>query len=474
MEDSEKKFDAGNVPVPVQSDSDVADMSASSDGLPRTVDSEALPDKDRHIEYGSYDDGRMSGGYASVNDGGISGNRYAEVPAGRSRGSANDNKLLWITVAIMSVLCVIIAVCSSLLTAHFMRSGEKPPVINATDEKQSVAAVVQARKSCVAELMCGSLRGSGIVMKRDGGNVYVLTNAHVLRSFVELGTVPSVRFYGEDEFYAASVVGYDLFYDVAVVKLDHDTLYTVYDLDGNAELFSSDIVCGDGERVVSIGNALGFGVAAYDGIVSRSSELLECDVLFSGDTKKYVPVFRTTAVINAGMSGGAVFDMKGRLVGLGTYRMSNTDGADTEGGAATDVEDTGFATPVSVLYSVYRSIMNTANGGEVPLMSVRSRKVGTSAIGYVGLPFGFNCEYRRGLLTVVSLDQGTPNGNVEVGDVITHIGGLEVTSDICAVIGELLKYNLGGGGDALKISALRGGSGGSKYEFAVNNYRYAI
>lgn len=461
---------ADNVPVVKQDATVAVEQGGEVVERPRTD----IASGARQVDYGC-DDPSMSGGYASVTDRSIPGGKeYPRVGAGQSRVRAADNKMLLITVIVMSVLCIVMAVCSSIITAHFMRSGEKPPVINAGDIQQNIAAVVETRKSCVAEISCDGLRGSAVITKREGSTVYAVTNAHVLRGYVENGFKPLIRFYGEDEFYEASaVLGYDLFYDVAVFTVDHETKYTVYNLDGNDEMFSPDVAYNDGDYVVSIGNAFGFGVAAYDGIISRKSELLECVELFNGDNKKkWVPVMRTTAVINAGMSGGAVFDMQGRFVGLGTYRMSSTLGVDTDSGnSSNDVEDTGFATPISVLYSVYKRILNAADGGEVGIMPVRLQKPNTTTIGFVGTDCGFSCEYRNGELVVVAKDVATPNPNVEIGDVITHINGKPVTTDICAVVGELLKYNKGGAGNSLSFSATHGGHA---FSFTVDEYRYAI
>lgn len=415
-----------------------------------------VPENDEPVrEYeanGTSGDESMRGGFASV------------------KGKRVFDRTMWTVIIVMAIMCIAVAICSSVITAFLMRRGEKPPVINSGgDVQQNVAAVVSARQSSIAEVNCGGLRGSGIVMKRDGNNVYIVTNAHVLRGYISNGSSPSVRFYGEDGFYEATVVGYDENYDVAVMRIAHNTKFTVFDLDGS-EYFSPNTKYAAGDYVVSIGNAMGLGVAAYDGIISRHDELLECDKLFGGG-KKYVPVLRTTAVINAGMSGGGVFDMSGNLIALGTYRLANSAGVDQEGAANTDVEDTGFATPVSVLYPVYRRIMAEASGGAVGLISVDAKTVGTSAIGWIGTPFGFNCEYRNGALTVTALDKNVGGGNVRVGDVITAIGDLDVTNDICAVIGKLLCYHPRGDGVALTLTLERNGS---ERSVTFDNYRYAI
>lgn len=452
--------------APVAENTEPSKSAGADDLLPATAGSSVVKTKQTEepvarVESVTFDettaDDNMSGGYATVN----------------GKNVRTRDRMLWIVLAVMIVMCIAVGVCSSLITAHFMRSGTQPPVIGTGDVQQNITAVVSGRKSCVAEVECGGVRGSGVVMKLDGETVYVLTNVHVLARNIESSREPSVRFFGEDSWYKARVIGYDSHYDIAVIgvkmNISDKRDYNILDLDGS-EYFSPDVAYSEGDYVVSIGNAMGMGVAVYDGIISRKSELLECDELF-GSGKKTVPVTRTTAVINAGMSGGALFDMHGNFIGLGTYRMSNSAGVGVDGDSGSDVEDTGFVTPVSVVYPVYKRIMSEANGGAVPVLDVNASIVNSSAIGWIGLPFGFNCEYSDGKLKVVALDGGTPSTQVVVGDRITEIGNIEVTDNICDAIGALLYYKRGGSGDALRLTIERDGS---TVTVTVDGYRYAI
>lgn len=402
----------------------------------------------------AHTDESMRGGYASVKqDGAV----------------RTDNKIVWIVLAVMAVMCIVIGVCSSLLTAHFMRKGDKPPVINTNgDVQQNIAAVVTARKSSVVEISCGGLSSSGIVMKRDGDKVIVLTNAHAIAQYVATRRQPLVRFYGEDSYYESTVLGYNGHYDVAVLQVAAaDLKYVVYDIDGN-DVLLTDASYAEGDYVVSIGNAMSMGIACYDGIISRKSELLECNELFGAEGKKTVPVMRTTAVINAGMSGGGVFDMKGRLIGLGTYRMSSTGNVNTDGGSSnTDVEDTGFATPMSIVYPVYKRILEVADGGSVGVFAVNTQK-SNSAIGWLGVTaLGFNCEYKQGKLTVGTVS----DGGVKSGDVIEKIGGYSVGTDICETVGTFLRYRKNGDGGVLTLTVSRDGA---RHTVKYDDYRYAL
>lgn len=411
--------------LPAEIPAPIANANESAAADPRRVTEIPLNDADEN----------MSGGYASVN-----GTRRS------------DNRTLWIVVAVMCAMCLVVGVCCSLITAVYMRRGENLPSITPTDNAGAIATVVSTRKQCVAEVDCaGVMRGSGVVMKIEGNSIYLITNCHVIRrdggDDESLGGAVSVRLFGEDDFYPADIVGYSTQYDVAVIKVTHDPVYKVYALDADGSTaFTRGVDYAEGDAVVAIGNAMSMGIASYDGIISRASELLEYD-------GRIVPVLRTTAAENAGMSGGALFDLSGRLIGIGSYRMSAQAGGV---GHEDDVEDTGFAIPVSIVYPLYKQILRYGNGGEIDgLPDIELSRVASSAIGQArfGLfDFGtFSAEYKKGKLTVNTVDGNNPPKGISVGDKIDKIGDADVTVDICRLVGELLCYRHNGDGQSLSF-----------------------
>ncbi len=460
------KSDNSNKPAPISSGSELrsiddGDIMIVSDGELPTEPGEILPEKPNsmptqrskasvpgdprkvtNIDDDTFYDESLGGGYASIKE-----------------KKSGQNRLVWMVLIVMSVICLAVGVCSSVLTGYFMRRGGTPPSIDTTNKYQDISAVVALRKQCIVEVSSGSLRGSGVITKMENGKIYILTNYHVISS-----GAPSVRFAGSDDFWVATDIGYDSYYDVAVLTVASTVApYEVYNLDGS-EFFSRNTDCAEGDLVVAIGNAMGYGIASYDGIISRKYELLEYS---SGSTPKVVPVMRTTAAINAGMSGGALFDTDGRFVGLGTYRIASSS-TDPDAGHGSDVEDTGLVVPSSVVYPIYKQILEYgASGRDINASQMmRPSKPDTSAIGALTFFFnefgGFTAEYRNGKLTVVSLDFGTPAPGIEIGDVIKSIGSgtaVAVTDNICNTCGELLCYKYGSyTGSKLRLTLDRSGT----------------
>jgi serine protease Do len=144
----------------------------------------------------------------------------------------------------------------------------------------------------------GTSLGSGMILDELG---HILTNAHVVENAAEI----RIRFHDESE-QPARLVGLDPIRDLAVLKVD-----------GLANLVPVEPGDSDalevGDWVVAIGNPLGLTHTMTKGIVSAKgrSEL-------SADKVGYLDLIQTDAAINQGSSGGPLFDVRGRVVGVNT------------------------------------------------------------------------------------------------------------------------------------------------------------
>src|SRR3954468_20123027 len=175
-------------------------------------------------------------------------------------------------------------------------------------------------------------QGSGFVVAADGT---ILTNAHVITTAGQgqlgkataAGTV-YVEFSDGDRV-EARVVGYDLFDDVGVIKVD-PSLHALEPVPlGN----SARVVVG--EPVAAIGSPFGNVDSLSVGVVSairRSIPSL---------TTRYnlVDAIQTDAPINHGNSGGPLFDARERVIGINAQIRSS--------GTTSGFEGVGFAVPVA-------------------------------------------------------------------------------------------------------------------------------
>lgn len=167
--------------------------------------------------------------------------------------------------------------------------------------------------------------GSGFIISNDG---YVMTNAHVVEGADEI----IVRTTDRREF-VATVVGADKRSDIALIKLDANTLPTVKI--GSAKDLKV------GEWVLAIGSPFGFDHSATAGIVSAKGRSLP--------TENYVPFIQTDVAINPGNSGGPLFNLEGEVVGVNSQIYSRTGG----------FMGLSFAIPIDVAMDVAEQLKRT-------------------------------------------------------------------------------------------------------------------
>lgn len=287
-------------------------------------------------------------------------------------------------------------------------------------------------------------QGSGFVVDRDG---VILTNSHVITTAGQVGPVRGaetlyVEFQDGDRV-PAEIVGWDLFNDVGVVRVDADD----HELHPVPLGDSDDVIVG--EPVAAIGSPFGNQNSLAVGVVSatgRSIDSLTSDYSVAG-------AIQVDAPINHGNSGGPLFDAEGRVIGINAQIRSRSGNA----------EGVGFAIPIN---SARRSMEQLLATGRVAYayIGVRTQDVTPG----LARRFGFAAE--RGAL-VADVVAGTPaaragikggsrnesyNGlTVELGgDVITAIGDTPVTSaeDVSRIVAEQLLP-----GQTVPFTILRGG-----------------
>ncbi len=276
-------------------------------------------------------------------------------------------------------------------------------------------------------------QGSGFVVSPAGT---ILTSAHVITTAGQGGTIkPAGTVYVEfsdGDRVTAHVVGYDLFDDVGVIKVDP----AQHALDP-VPLGNSDRVV-VGQPVAAIGSPFGNVDSLSVGVVSairRSIPSL---------TSRYnlVDAIQTDAPINHGNSGGPLFDARGRVIGINAQIRSSGTGSGFEG--------VGFAVPIN---SARRSMQALAGGSPVryayvgittedltPAIAkkygyaakrgalIDSFATGDSAGRRAGLRAGNRDELYEGLAVRVG------------GDAIVAINGIPVTSaeDVVRIVAERL------------------------------------
>ncbi|MHA3976977.1 Do family serine endopeptidase [Halovulum sp. GXIMD14794] len=145
--------------------------------------------------------------------------------------------------------------------------------------------------------------GSGFIISEDG---VIVTNNHVVDGASKVSVVLD-----DGTEYEAEVVGTDDRIDIAVLKIEPEgDLPTVDWGDSDAVRV--------GDWAVAIGNPLGLDGTVTAGIVSARGRDIR-----SGPYDDYLQV---DAAINRGNSGGPLFDMNGKVIGVNTAILSTSGG----------------------------------------------------------------------------------------------------------------------------------------------------
>lgn len=242
--------------------------------------------------------------------------------------------------------------------------------------------------------------GSGFVLTEDG---YIVTNTHVIKN----ATAITVGLPDGREF-DAEIIGSDERTDVAVLKVAASGLPVL-------ELGDSDVLK-VGQWVLAIGSPFGFEYTATQGIVSALSRSLP--------SENYVPFIQTDVAVNPGNSGGPLFDLDGKVVGINSQIFSRSGG----------FMGLSFAIPVNVVRSVVSQL----------------REKGFVSRGWLGvviqdinrpLAESFGLDRPAGAL-IAAVTEGSPaaDAGLIVGDVIMSFDGnaIDQSSDLPPLLGNSL------------------------------------
>ena len=166
-----------------------------------------------------------------------------------------------------------------------------------------------------------SFTGSGVIIDQKQG--YIVTNYHVIRGASRL----EVTLMG-GESYRAELIGGDLQTDLAVIKIQADSL--------PAATLGDSTRLQVGEMAVAIGSPLGeeFAGSVTQGVISALNRKITVESTLGEEVT--LNVIQTDAAINPGNSGGALVNSQGEVIGINSVKVQRAD-----------VEGMGFAIPIS-------------------------------------------------------------------------------------------------------------------------------
>jgi tetratricopeptide (TPR) repeat protein/S1-C subfamily serine protease len=170
--------------------------------------------------------------------------------------------------------------------------------------------VQQRAKNITVRITSENNGGSGVIIAKKGDKYLILTNAHVVRRSTKIAIQAP-----DGQKYTATPLdgGFDAKYDLALLQFTSRTKYTLPDLSG---ISGSPITT---ERTIY---SAGFPFDASNIRITKGQVSQLSDISFNDGTQIGYVTNKGEKGIRQGMSGGAIFDERGELLGINTVGVA--------------------------------------------------------------------------------------------------------------------------------------------------------
>lgn len=251
--------------------------------------------------------------------------------------------------------------------------------------------------------------GSGVVYKKSGDTLYIVTNAHVV------GDKENQKItFSNNKSVVGKVLGKDKWSDLAVVKAT------------SSDSSVKEIAIGDsnnlvlGEPILVVGNPLGvdFKGTVTEGIISGLNRNVPIDFDKGNKYDMLMKAFQIDASVNPGNSGGAVVNREGKLIGVVAAKISMPN-----------VENMSFAIPVNEVQKIVKDL-ETKGKIDYPDVGVKMKNI-ASLNSFERQAVKLPGKVKNGVV----VDQVDNNGladqsGLKKGDVITELDGKLLEDDL--------------------------------------------
>jgi serine protease Do len=239
--------------------------------------------------------------------------------------------------------------------------------------------------------------GTGFVIDKSG---LILTNNHVVEEAEDIRV--SLFGAGQNENYAAKVIGRDALTDSALIQMTEMPAKPLVE-----SKFGDSDQMQPGDWVVAIGNPFGLSHTITVGVISALGRPL------GGVNGRRQPMLQTDAAINPGNSGGPLLNIRGEVVGVNTAIFTDPVRSANIG--------IGFATPINAIRDLLPQLRTGKVTRGVIGVQVQSFPLSKDTATALGLP-----NTNGALLSTVTPGQPAEKAGLQPGDVIVEFNGRPV------------------------------------------------
>lgn len=255
----------------------------------------------------------------------------------------------------------------------------------------------------------GMVLGSGVVFSEDSNYAYIFTNAHLVTGATSIEVT-----YSNLKKTAATIVGYNVLEDVAVLSVSKNNNYSIATLQVTDNLKV-------GMDVIAIGTPASteYKFTATAGIISK----LDSPISSVYDNNYSLLMIQTDASLNNGNSGGPLFDLYGNLIAINSLKLLYDDSYNA-------IDDINFSIPMDRAVFMANSFFENK--------PYTRGKLGITIVDISDMTLTNKASYN------ITLDYGlyvleSTNALFKLNDVVTKINGIEFKSKI-QFQKELFKY----------------------------------
>ena len=343
---------------------------------------------------------------------------YREQSTSRSKNKSSathNSKLLALVVCFLLVFNVIL---SSLVIKLVKDSKNNPSQTNIynieTNGTFDVSAVADKTRPSAVVVHAGangsvnyssffsmSSKGAGVILhgNKETGEFYILTCYHVVKRYVNEIYVLLNDSFTPLRATLVTKTGYSLIFDIAVLRVVSDEYKRS---NASACEIAPSSLARDGEGVIAYGNPQGGGLTVTSGEISKVINIITVDQIYSR-------LLKTSAPINAGNSGGGLFNAKGELIGIVNAKINDNPNLNSY------VDNIAYAIPSDVAVGIAENIIR--NGKPLRIQTGLKFAIANNIVSY-DLVDGKLIPNQTIVVTKVEAGSPAELAGIKVGDEI--------------------------------------------------------